>query len=103
MGFSPYYKDIQVSPGQLIRVDATLRVASQSEQIVVTAERVHGEAEAINRERASDDILQVLPFEVITSLPNTNVADALGRLPSVTSNETRGKASMFRSAAPSRG
>ena len=35
--------------------------------------------EAINIERTSDNIIQVLPNEVITSLPNTNIADAVGR------------------------
>jgi TonB-dependent receptor len=34
--------------------------------------------------RTSDNLVQILPAEVITSLPNANVADALGRLPSVT-------------------
>ena len=47
-------------------------------------DRPHGEAEAIDRERTSDNILNVLPSDVITSLPNANIADAVGRLPSVT-------------------
>ena len=64
-----------------MRADTTLKVATANEEIVVTAERAHGEAEAINRERESDNILQVLPVDVITSLPNTNIADAVGRLP----------------------
>ena len=51
---------------------------------MVTAERPHGEAEAINETRTADNLLQVLPAEVITSLPNANVADAIGRFPSVT-------------------
>ena len=61
-----------------------LKVASTSEEILVTADRPHGEAEAINQTRTSDNILQVLPAEVIRSLPNANVADAIGKLPSVT-------------------
>ena len=32
----------------------------------------------------ADNILQVLPAELIVSLPNANAADAIGRLPSVT-------------------
>lgn len=91
LGFSPYSSTVNVTSGQIVRVDASLRVASQVEEINVTAERVHGEAEAINRERASDNILQVLPVEVITSLPNTNIADALGRLPSVTLERDEGE------------
>jgi len=91
VGFSSYSTTITVTSGQIQRVDASLHVASQVEEINVTAERVHGEVEAINRERASDNILQVLPVEVITSLPNTNIADALGRLPSVTLERDEGE------------
>src|SRR6266496_3898931 len=91
VGFSPFSATATVTSGQIVQVDASLKVASKVEQITVTAERVHGEAEAINRERASDNILQVLPVEVITSLPNTNIADALGRLPSVTLERDEGE------------
>ena len=44
---------------------------------------MHGEADAINTTRTADNIIQTLPSQVITSLPNANVADALGRLPSI--------------------
>src|ERR1700722_9219875 len=79
-----------------------MEVASQSESVTVTAERVHGEAEAINRERTAENILQVLPAEVITSLPNANVADAIGRLPSVTleRDEGEGKYVQIRGTEP---
>jgi len=49
------------------------------------------ETEAINIERTADDIVQVLPLKVITSLPNTNIADAVGRLPSVTLERDEGE------------
>jgi len=39
----------------------------------------------------ADNILQVLPAEVITSLPNTNIADAVGRLPSVSLERDEGE------------
>jgi TonB-dependent receptor len=91
VGFAPLTSTVEVTAGQVVHLDAVLKVASKMEEITVTAERVHGEAEAINRERASDNILQVLPVEVITSLPNTNIADALGRLPSVTLERDEGE------------
>ena len=80
--------------GQTARVDAILKVATKGEEIMVTADRPHGEAEAINRQRTSDNILDVLPADVIRSLPNANVADAVGRSPGVTPNATKGKASV---------
>ena len=85
-----------------MNVDAVLQVASQADQVVVTAERLQGEAEAINIERTSDEIVQVLPARVINSLPNTNVADAVGRLPSVSleRDEGEGKYVQIRGTEP---
>jgi TonB-dependent receptor len=102
VGFAAFTGDVSVSSGQSTHADATLRVADASEQVIVTAERVHGEAEAINRTRTAENILQVLPAEVITSLPNANVADAIGRLPSVTleRDEGEGKYVQIRGAEP---
>ena len=102
VGFSPFAGTVTVNAGQSAHVDATLKVASTSEEIIVTAERPHGEAEAINRTRAAENILQVLPAEVITSLPNANIADALGRMPSVSieRDEGEGKYVQIRGTEP---
>jgi len=82
---------LEVKAGSVARVDQELKVASQSQQVLVTAERAAGEAEAVNRERSADNIIQVLPADVIRSLPNANLADALGRLPSVTLERDEGE------------
>lgn len=102
VGMAPYTKEITVTGGQATHVEAQMEVASASESVTVTAERVHGEAEAINRERTAENILQVLPAEIITSLPNANVADAIGRLPSVTleRDEGEGKYVQIRGTQP---
>ena len=102
IGFSTFVADVTVKGGQVARVDAVMTVASKSEEIMVTADRPHGEAEAINRQRTSDNILQVLPSDVIRSLPNANIADAVGRLPSVTleRDEGEGKYVQIRGTEP---
>jgi TonB-dependent receptor len=102
VGLAPFSKEVTVTGSQVTRVVAELQVASLSESVTVSAERVHGEAEAINRERTAENILQVLPAEVITSLPNANVADAIGRLPSVTleRDEGEGKYVQIRGTEP---
>lgn len=91
VGFEAYRADLTVTEGQTQRVEVHLSVGSVSQEVLVTAERPRGEAEAINRSRTADNLLQVLPAEVITSLPNANVADALGRLPSVTLERIEGE------------
>jgi TonB-dependent receptor len=102
IGLSLFTKVVTITAGQTATVDAQMMVPSQNEQILVSAERVSGEAEAINRERTADNILQVLPNEVFTSLPNANVADAVGRLPGVTleRDEGEGKYIQVRSLEP---
>ena len=91
VGLAPFSKDLTVTAGETMHVVAELQVASRTDSITVTAERPRGEAEAINRERTADNILNVLPAEVITSLPNANIADALGRMPGVTLERDEGE------------
>ena len=102
IGLATFTKSVNVTAGQTITLDASLQVASASQSIVVTAARASAEAEAVNEERAADNYLQVLPVEVITSLPNANMADALGRMPSVTleRDEGEGKYVQVRSLEP---
>ncbi|HEV2201749.1 MAG TPA: TonB-dependent receptor [Bryobacteraceae bacterium] len=102
VGFAPFTKSVSVAAGQTANLDAQVEVASVADQVLVTAERLQGEAEAINIERTADNIVQVLPARVITSLPNTNIADAVGRLPSVTleRDEGEGKYVQIRGTEP---
>jgi outer membrane cobalamin receptor len=102
VGLSNFSNTITVNAGQAASVDAVLNVAGVTDQVMVTAERLEGQAEAINIERTNDDIVQVLPLKEITSLPNTNVADAVGRLPSVSleRDEGEGKYVQIRGTEP---
>jgi len=102
VGFAPYENVVTLTAGQTSQVNAILKVASTNDEVIVTAERPRGEAESINRTRAAENIVQVLPSEVITSLPNANIADALGRLPSVTieRDEGEGKYVQIRGTEP---
>src|ERR1700688_2877052 len=102
VGMSPYSGEIMVTGGQVTHLESAMQVASANESVTVTDTEVHGEAEAINRERTAENILQVLPADIITSLPNANVADAIGRLPSVTleRDEGEGKYVQIRGTEP---
>lgn len=72
-------------------LDLVMKVGASSQSVEVYAGREGGEIEAINRTLSADNILNVLPADVITSLPNANVADAIGRLPSVTLERDEGE------------
>jgi Carboxypeptidase regulatory-like domain len=77
--------------GEATVVDATLHIPSENQTVLVTAPRATGGAEAITIGRTAPNIVQVLPAEVIRSLPNANMADALGRLPSITLERDEGE------------
>ena len=102
VGFSPSSSTVSVAPGQIAHADVILKIGEQSETVTVSGERARGEVEAINIQRTADNIVQVLPSKVITSLPNTNVADAVGRLPSVSleRDEGEGKYVQIRGTEP---
>ena len=91
-----------VRAGETATLDAHLQIPSQNQSVIVTAARASAEAEALNVERASDNLVQVMPNQIITSLPNANLADALGRMPSVTleRDEGEGKYVQVRSTEP---
>jgi len=102
VGFKTFSKEVTVTSGAAANVDAVLDIETVNEEVIVRGERERGEVEALNRERTADNIVQVLPAEVITSLPNTNIADAVGRLPSVSleRDEGEGKYVQIRGTEP---
>ncbi|MEO6806098.1 MAG: TonB-dependent receptor [Edaphobacter sp.] len=91
LGFATYTKKVTVTPLQPVRMDVTLQVAESKQSLQVYAGREGGEIESINRTLNADNIINVLPADVIKSLPNANVADAIGRLPSVTLERDEGE------------
>lgn len=102
VGFTSYTTTVMVTSGGATNVTASLSLPSMADTVMVTAGRLQGEAEAVNVERMSANIVQVEPASVITSLPNTNVADAVGRLPSVSleRDEGEGKYVQIRGTEP---
>jgi TonB-dependent receptor len=89
-GFSAFTLTVNLSPGQTAPVDAILQLAPSSEKIEVHAD-LQGEAEQIQVQRTSPNIVNVIAADVITSLPNANIADAVGRLPGVTLERDEGE------------
>jgi TonB-dependent receptor len=102
VGFSPSTTSATVTAGHVSTVNVVLQIAAQNQEVVVTAGRSYGEAEAVNEIQAADNVLNILPAPVITSLPNANIADAVGRLAGVTleRDEGEGKYVQIRGTAP---
>lgn len=91
-GFNVASKQRDSKAANSDRMDFTLKVASSTENVQVYAGRQGGEVEAINRTFNADNVINVLPADVITSLPNANIADAIGRMPGVSVERDEGEA-----------
>jgi len=101
VGFTTSTSTIVVAAGPPTALNVTLTVGSNNQQVVVNAGLV-GDAVAINEQRTSANILNVMTDTQIQSLPNQNVADAIGRLPGVTlqRNEGEGQYVQIRGTEP---
>jgi TonB-dependent receptor len=91
LGMETSKQEIKVEAEQTLTLKVKLQEAIGSTEVTVTGSRVSGEVEALNQEKDAMDIVNVLPAEVITSLPNANVADAIGRLASVSLERDEGE------------
>jgi TonB-dependent receptor len=90
VGFSTFTQQVKVTAGQVSHVEAKMEVAAKAEVVTVVAD-AYGEAQAINEQRTSDNILDVMPEGVIQSLPNENIADVAGRMPGVSLERDEGE------------
>src|SRR6202453_2033034 len=101
VGFNNSVTTVEVKPGLTTPLIATLTVSSGNQQVMVNANLV-GDAAAINEQRTSPNILDVQTDTQIQSLPNQNVADAIGRMPAVTlqRNEGEGQYVQIRGTEP---
>ena len=101
VGFTNSVATVVVAAGQSATLNAVMVVATTNQQVVVNAALV-GDAAAINEQRTSANILNVQTDTQIQSLPNANVADAIGRMPGVTlqRNEGEGQYVQIRGTEP---
>jgi TonB-dependent receptor len=83
VGFANSTASVVVSAGQTVVANAVLKPASSNQQVVVSG-TLQGDAAAINEQRISPNILNVMTADTIKNLPNQSVATALGRMPGVT-------------------
>lgn len=101
VGFATSTSAVAVTAGQNTPLDIVLTVGSANQQVEVSA-NLQGDAASINEQRVSDNILDVQTDTQIQSLPNANIADAVGRMPGVTlqRNEGEGQYVQIRGTEP---
>ena len=103
-GFVPDSTSVVVSSGATSEVTARLRpLAVELSRVLVTAPRMgETQAAALDRQKEADNLVTVLPGDVIRALPNFNAAEAAGRMPDISleRDEGEGKFVQIRGTEP---
>ena len=102
IGYRPVTQVIKIADGETITRDFSL-VAEviEGEEVVVTAQ-AQGQLQAINQQLSSDKIVNVVSEAKMQELPDFNAAQAISRLPGVSTLQSSGEANkvVIRGLAP---
>ena len=83
VGFVGFTSSVEAIAGQTATVNAVLEVSTNNQKVTVHG-ALSGDALALEEQRTSPNILNVVTASTIMNLPNQSVATVLGRMPGVT-------------------
>ena len=93
IGFRTDTVSVMVTAGQTATRDISLRaIATTLSSVLITSPRLNATpATALQEQKEADNIVAVMSGDEIRSLPNYNVAEALARMPGVTTERDEGE------------
>ena len=86
LGYSSVSKKITIDIGKTAELNFMLKEQNTNINEVVVSGIIDGQQRALNQQRSTNQLMQVLSMEQIGRFPDLNVADALRRLSGVTSD-----------------
>ncbi len=103
MGFETDTAEVDVKLNEIAEVEVILKAGVVSlDAITVVGERLAGQAKALNLQMTNNNITNVVSIDQINKFPDSNIGDALKRIPGVAMQQSRGEASVviLRGLAP---
>lgn len=93
VGYAKKTIEVTIVSNKITNVNVTLQWSSENKlgEVVVTGQ-LEGQAQAINQQLSSDQIVNVVSEQKIKELPDANAAEAVGRLPGVAVQREGGEA-----------
>jgi hypothetical protein len=79
LGYAADTVAVDVTAGRAVRADVTLKTPVYQLSALLVEGRVAGQAAALNKQRASDNLTSVVDAELVGRLPDQNLAEALAR------------------------
>ncbi len=102
LGYIPSGIAIKIPDGGTVTQDFYLGATTIKGETVVITAQAQGQVQAINQQLASDKIVSIVSEAKIQELPDFNAAEAIGRLPGVSTTQSSGEANkvVIRGLAP---
>jgi TonB-dependent receptor len=103
IGYTPITNEITVEQGKNNVLDFALKTSGTELNEVVVGDILKGQAKALNQQKNSKNIGNVISSDQVGRFPDANVGDALKRVPGITMQNDQGEARniIIRGLAPS--
>jgi TonB-dependent receptor len=90
------YKDIEIpnvklNPGETLVLNGAMSSESTLAREVIVTAQVRGQRAAINQQRSSNSVINVVSSDKIRDVPDRNAAESIGRLPGVALQRSGGE------------
>ncbi|MCE7059795.1 TonB-dependent receptor [Dyadobacter sp. CY343] len=93
MGYRNYAESIVVEAGGKKSFEMVLQEGGlDMNEVVVLGDRLKGQAKALNQQRNNDNITNIISSDQVGRFPDSNIGDALKRVPGITMQNDQGEA-----------
>jgi len=93
IGYAPIEQEVEVTAGQNTVINLSLATDAQTlEGIVIVGDRLKGQAKALNQQMNNANVTNVISADQVGRFPDSNIGDALKRVPGITMQNDQGEA-----------
>ncbi|TDB62755.1 TonB-dependent receptor [Arundinibacter roseus] len=93
LGYQKLSKEVIVQTGSVLTVELILTEGSlDMDEVVVMGDRLKGQAKALSQQRNNENISNIVSSDQIGRFPDSNIGDALKRIPGITMQNDQGEA-----------
>lgn len=93
IGYQTQTQEISVEEGKTAIINFKLSSGSENlSEVVVVGDRMKGQAKALNQQKSNKNITNVISSDQVGRFPDSNIGDALKRVPGITMQNDQGEA-----------
>ncbi|WP_051268415.1 TonB-dependent receptor [Terrimonas ferruginea] len=92
IGFATLEKNVKLSGTTMELVEKLSPGVTTDKEVIVMGDRLRGQARALNQQKNSDNITNIVSADQIGRFPDANIGDAVKRVPGITMQNDQGEA-----------